>query len=203
MDVRQPQLRGIDPPLILPSAKILLTPFRIQNVPPPMSSYQLALSPAQPLSARTPVHASLSPSTDTLALLWESGYLELWSLQTRLAPGPTKIMDPARTFSGMVGGRDLRQRQVVLPSTPDTIHVLGSNLQGRDIVTVLKIGKETAEGLTTVEIPYRNGRMITNEGKAVVYQTSGGRLLEGQFTDYFCRFILNEISSQAAWRFGR
>ncbi|KAJ7125399.1 IKI3 family-domain-containing protein [Mycena epipterygia] len=163
---------------VLDGSKILLTPFRTQNVPPPMSSYQLALSPAQSLSARTPVHVSLSPSTDMLALLWESGYLELWSLQTRLTPGPTKIMDPARTFCSMVGGRDLRQRQVVLSSTPDTIHALGSTPQGRDVVTVFQIGKETTEGLTTVEIPHRNGRMIPNEGTAVVYQTSSGRLLE-------------------------
>ncbi|KAJ6534029.1 pol II transcription elongation factor [Mycena vulgaris] len=154
---------------VLDGSKILLTPFRSQNVPPPMSSHQLALSPAR----APPVNAGLSPSTDTLALLWESGYLEVWSLQTRLAPGPAKIMDPARTFGGVVGDAALHQRQVVLPSAPDTAYLLGSTSQGLDVVTVVHINKES----TIVEMPSQNGRLLHSEGH-IVWQSSGGQLFE-------------------------
>ncbi|KAJ6593195.1 Elongator complex protein 1 [Mycena capillaripes] len=159
---------------VLDGSKILLTPFRSQNVPPPMSSFQLALSSAQSLS--TPIHASLSPSTDTLALLWESGYLELWSLRTRLTPGPAKIMDPSRTFAGVVGNGG--QRQVMLSMTPDTVHVLGSTPEGHDIVTVVQIGKDAVQTNTAVEMPFQNGRLVPSEGTAALLQASGGGLFE-------------------------
>ncbi|KAJ7496599.1 pol II transcription elongation factor [Mycena latifolia] len=155
---------------VLDGSKILLTPFRIQNVPPPMSSHQLALSPPRP----PPVHAALSPSTDMLALLWESGLLEMSALHTRLSPGPAKIMNPAQTFAGVVGDRELRQRQIMLSSAPDTLYLLGSTPQGRDVVTVVQNGKATA----TVQMPSQNGRLLQSEGGSIVWQASGGRLFE-------------------------
>ncbi|KAJ7935380.1 pol II transcription elongation factor [Mycena leptocephala] len=159
---------------VLDGSKILLTPFRSQNVPPPMSSFQLALSSAQSLS--TPVHASLSPSTDTLALLWESGYIELWSLRTRLTPGPAKIMDPCRTFAGVIGKGG--QRQIMLSMIPDIVHVLGSAPEGYDVVTVVQIGKDTVESSTTVAMPFRNGRLILSEGETLLWQAAGGQLFD-------------------------
>ncbi|KAJ7133724.1 pol II transcription elongation factor [Mycena crocata] len=160
---------------VLDGSKILLTPFRAQNVPPPMSSYQLALSSAQPLSVRTPIHASLSPSMDTLALVWEFGYLELWDLRTRLTPGPGKITDPSRIFSGVVG---VCARQVILSSTPDTVHVLGAAPEGHDVVTVVQIGKDAVDSSNTVHLPFQNGRLMPSDGLAVAWQAPGGQLFE-------------------------
>ncbi|KAJ7478610.1 pol II transcription elongation factor [Mycena galericulata] len=162
---------------VLDGSKVLLTPFRAQNVPPPMSSHQLVLPPVQSLPTRTPIHASLSPSTDTLALLWESGHLEIWSLRTRLTGGPGKIMDPTQTFSGSVGAGDLRLRQVV-QSSVDVFHVLGSTVEGNDIITVLHLSDHTMESAKTVKLPYENGRLIPSDGKELVWQSSGGRLFE-------------------------
>ncbi|KAJ7099343.1 pol II transcription elongation factor [Mycena belliarum] len=159
---------------VLDGSKILLTPFRIQNVPPPMASHQLTLSPARP----PPIHAGLSPLTDTLALLWESGHLELWTLRTRLSPGPAKIMDPLRTFAAVVGDAALSQRQVILHSTPDTVRLLGSNLQGRDIVSVVQSGKDTV----TIEMPSQNGRLLKCDGETIVWQASDGRIFEVDYS---------------------
>ncbi|KAJ6488261.1 pol II transcription elongation factor [Mycena vitilis] len=156
---------------VLDGSKILLTPFRSQNVPPPMSSHQLTLSSAPSLAP--PVHAALSPSTDTLALLWESGYLELWSLQTRLTPGPAKIMDPSRTFAGVVGKH--AQRQVILSATSNIVYVLGSDREGHDIVTTFYYGKDVA-GTSATEMPSQNGRLVPMEGKTVAWQASSGQL---------------------------
>src|SRR5258707_14544479 len=88
-------------------AVILLTPFRSQNVPPPMSSHQLSIFPEQSTSCSmatvtTPIYISFSSEDDTLGVLWEHGYVELWSLKIRLAPGNTKIMDPLKVWSGSI-----------------------------------------------------------------------------------------------------
>ena len=47
------------------SAQLLLTPFRIQNVPPPMSSHKLALSPA----LGPPVHIAFGHVGDVVGVL--------------------------------------------------------------------------------------------------------------------------------------
>ncbi|OBZ69677.1 Elongator complex protein 1 [Grifola frondosa] len=97
---------------VLDGTSLLLTPFRTQNVPPPMCAHVLSLSfPISSLkssSTRTPVpvHASFSSVRDMLAVLWESGVVELFDLHTRLGPGRGKAMDPARIWAGIVGVND-------------------------------------------------------------------------------------------------
>jgi elongator complex protein 1 len=66
--------------LWLTLARLLLTPFRTQNTPPPMSSYQIQLP-------RQPVHVAFSHNTDALAVLLSDGSVQVWDLNTRL-PGP-------------------------------------------------------------------------------------------------------------------
>ncbi|WVW79282.1 hypothetical protein I302_101249 [Kwoniella bestiolae CBS 10118] len=65
---------------VVDGQKLLITPFRTQNTPPPMSSYHLDLP-------SVPVHVSLSDTTDSLALLFSDGLVQVWDLNTRL-PDP-------------------------------------------------------------------------------------------------------------------
>lgn len=69
-----------------------LTPFRIQNIPPPMAAYTLKI----PHSQRPPSHVALSSSGDGLALLWSSPIpvVEIWDLKTRRVGGRGKVMAP-------------------------------------------------------------------------------------------------------------
>ncbi|KAK7691913.1 hypothetical protein QCA50_005318 [Cerrena zonata] len=70
---------------VLDGASILLTPFRSQNVPPPMSAHQLPVTKPTTLDSHCPsipIHISFSPKNDTLVSLWETGYTEVWSEQT-------------------------------------------------------------------------------------------------------------------------
>lgn len=62
---------------VVDGKKLLVTPFRTQNVPPPMSSYQIAL-PEQA------VHVAMSPTEDALGVLFASGRVQVWDLGTRL-----------------------------------------------------------------------------------------------------------------------
>ncbi|KIR40475.1 elongator complex protein 1 [Cryptococcus deuterogattii Ram5] len=65
---------------VIDGTRLLLTPFRTQNTPPPMSSYHLTLP-------STPVHACLSNWDDTAAAVFANGHVIVWKLNTRL-PGP-------------------------------------------------------------------------------------------------------------------
>ncbi|KAJ2918056.1 hypothetical protein MD484_g2395, partial [Candolleomyces efflorescens] len=92
---------------VLDASSILLTPFRTQNVPPPMSSHQLAVkavssldSPSSLYKAKNPVHVAFSADGDALACLWEDGLLQLWALNTRLGPGPGKVLNPSKIWEG-------------------------------------------------------------------------------------------------------
>lgn len=99
---------------VIDGTRLLLTPFRTQNTPPPMSSYHLTLP-------STPVHACLSSSDDTAAALFANGHVMVWKLNTRL-PGPKgsklrrggKVAEPVLDFETKVGGRQRLFRNLAL-----------------------------------------------------------------------------------------
>lgn len=157
-------------------ATILLTPFRSQNVPPPLSSYQLNVSP-EPSASRlvptvtTPIYITFSSEDDTIGILWEHGYVELWSLRIRLLPGDAKIMDPSKIWSGWVDRHDelsdLRSRQLAV-KTLDVAKGLYrvTTLSARHDLVVDYVSDILVEGglvksnkLST--LPQRNSRLMT------------------------------------------
>lgn len=84
--------------------RVLVTPFRTQNVPPPMSSFQLSL-PEQP------VHVGMSPNEDALAVLFASGRVQVWDLGIRLPEaGASRLR-----AGGKVAEPKLRWEQLAAP----------------------------------------------------------------------------------------
>ncbi|KAF8339341.1 pol II transcription elongation factor [Amanita rubescens] len=133
---------------VFDGSSILLTPLRTQNVPPPMSSHQLSL--ALDLSvissacvSRIPVYASFSSEADHLAILWETGYIEYWDLKTRLGPGPGKVMDPVKIWSGVIGGDVRSWRQILVRSLEEhfVIYAIGAS-QEVNIIATVKVDKD-------------------------------------------------------------
>lgn len=165
-----------------PIANILLTPFRVQNVPPPMSSCQLApSSSALPPSierSRTPIHASFSLLSDTLAVLWESGYIEIWSLKTRLEGGRGKIMDPSQVWSGFVNCPLAREHKQLLLSSSDasgtwsTLTVLSSGREN-DIISIVDLDNYDSIRTSVVELPHCNCRLIATDTETMVQGPNG------------------------------
>jgi len=173
------------PPLTLSTASILLTPFRSQNVPPPMSSYQLAVPPNFSLTSATPAHSTpvyvtFSPENDTLGILWEHGYAEIWVLKMRLLPGSGKIMDPFRIWAGIIHeNKDTRWRQVAVQlKGPDsyTVTILGT-VPGAatDTIATLSVKAGTMDSISKFQLPFRNCRLLT--GPVVdTYQGPNGNI---------------------------
>ncbi|KAF8885990.1 IKI3 family-domain-containing protein [Infundibulicybe gibba] len=147
---------------------ILLTPFRTQNVPPPMSSFQLSIKPALslPQSRLCSIHSSFSAERDMAALLWESGYVELWKLETRLGPGRGKVMNPTRAWAGLFGERlSVEYRQIALWAPQST----GDG------------ERSWSPWLRMIEVA-RNSRLVAADNK-FVWQSPDGKLHTYSYED--------------------
>ncbi|KAF9463531.1 pol II transcription elongation factor [Collybia nuda] len=171
---------------VLDGSNILLTPFRVQNIPPPMSSCKLTLTSRESTTSKrlgTPIHASFSSTSDLLAILWESGRAELWSLHTRLQVGRGKVMGPSMVWSGQVGGGDARQYRQIHVSSADALGastslVVLSTDRGSDILTVLDLADfKPPKDVNTLPLPYRNCRLVTEDRK-ITCQGPGGEILQ-------------------------
>ncbi|KAK0495026.1 pol II transcription elongation factor [Armillaria luteobubalina] len=163
---------------VIDGSDILLTPFRTQNVPPPMSSYQLALLPEPSEVSRIPVHVCFSHSSDLLAVLWETGYVEVWDLSTRLTPGRRKVMDPKKVISRTTpSAYPGSYRQVILRSDGSLL-LLGSDN-----------GDELDRRVRSMVMPSRNGRLVPVD-QGIIWQSSSGQLynVRGNTSSLICSF---------------
>ncbi|KAH7883327.1 pol II transcription elongation factor [Phlebopus sp. FC_14] len=189
---------------------VLLTPFRTQNVPPPMSSYQLPVSPSNvipddsttssvprlsSLCRRTPTHVFLSSSSDLMAAIWEQGGIALWALHTRLGPGREKVMDPVLIWFVDLS-EDRFWRQVVVSvldegrSRAVRVVALGCTEAGLDFASIherrFAIGNEPAkesEESWSVAMPGKNGRLVSaSEFLPPFWQSSDGEIFEVNHT---------------------
>ena len=176
--------------------EVLLTPFRSQNVPPPMSSYQLktSLSPSSadtPLS-RTPVHIALSLSNDLLASVWQNGRMSVWSLNTRIGPGKGKVMDPTLVWTAGPCDGEQFWRQVTVSDLTEggkrimRVALLGSQ-GGYDLLAIHEIeiasagdDKPAKKESFLVKMPGVNGRLITSYIHLLpIWQGTNGEIYEG------------------------
>ncbi|THG94781.1 hypothetical protein EW026_g6757 [Hermanssonia centrifuga] len=177
--------------VVLDGASILLTPFRTQNVPPPMSSLQLPLtsSPNAPKhQSRLPSHISFTPDKDIMTSLWETGYIELTDLHTRLGPGPGKVMDPVKLWTGYTvenqTNKAYRQILALVSEEPSLLRlaVLGSENKpdGKDVISLVVLKENEVQGRFEVVLPQRNGRLIPSDD-LLFWQAPDGEIFAVDF----------------------
>ncbi|TDL16914.1 IkappaB kinase complex, IKAP component [Rickenella mellea] len=92
---------------VVDGSDLLLTPFRTQNVPPPMYSCKISLahvsnSQTSLIDGRAPVHVALSPSDDALCVLRHSGRLEIWDVQGPMDSRKPNAFSPVKICEGSV-----------------------------------------------------------------------------------------------------
>lgn len=157
-----------------------------------MSSFQLPLqlSPDAPKNElRLPVHVSFASAKDILVALWETGYVKMTDLHTRLGPGRGKVMDPSDVWTGLASdpppaGRQYRQIWAVSDGRgEDAILLLALAADvhddGKDIITAITLRGRELEERTHVRLPQRNGRLIPSEDRAW-WQAPDGQILAGR-----------------------
>jgi len=121
------------------------------------------------VTVTTPIYISFSSEDDILGVLWEHGYVELWSLKIRLAPGNTKIMDPLKVWSGSIakyGSSTARFRQLALKvidaqTASYSITTLGVEEASSDYISVTTIVGGLSEKNVFLSLPGRNNRLLT------------------------------------------
>jgi elongator complex protein 1 len=161
----------------------------------------LALAPdsgqAPNRPTRAPIHASFSSTADVLAVLWESGYVEWWDLNTRLALGTAKVMAPVLTQAFHLD-RYHGFRQVSLLQG-GCIALLCATDSGNDFVRILtRHGKGDS---SKVSFPSMNGRLVNAEN-ALIWQANDGELFGGlvhsQITS--AELLIVILLEQLTWR---
>ncbi|KAG8980856.1 hypothetical protein FRB90_007441, partial [Tulasnella sp. 427] len=105
---------------VVDGAALLMTPFRLQNCPPPESSYKIVRPPPR---IDPPIHVSQAPNADALICLFPNARVELWWLQTGKrvprTPQDPDIAEPSLIWKGEIPG-DLIARQALLWNSEDT-----------------------------------------------------------------------------------
>lgn len=166
----------------------LLTPFRSQNVPPPMSSFQLVLP-----STRAPLHASFSSTNDTVAFLWESGLVHVWDLQTRLGSGPGKIINPTKVGEGSVSVGLVRR--VSISAVVDgkvTLAILGS--RENDVLTYAEAGGGKFDVKNEVDLSGGGGTIP--DAAVDIWQNSVGQVFLGSSPSVLLSCSLTRVISR-------
>ncbi|CAE6477418.1 hypothetical protein ACGC1H_007622 [Rhizoctonia solani] len=152
---------------VVDGSSVLLTPFKLQNVPPPMSSFKIDLSPNA-----TPAHLAFSSDSRTLAVVRPNRSIQVWELAIRVGTkgkiACPKLIWENSLINGHTGTNDLVcPRQIMLSG--NSILVLGSDSDGsHDIIYITSI---TGLQSTTLRIPCF-GRLIGDS----YYQDNAGQV---------------------------
>lgn len=180
---------GLGMVAVIDRGNALLTPFRLQNVPPPAASYTLGLHE----SKFPPVCLSLSSSGEMLASLaytaQETVEARLWNLNPRKISGRGRIMSPQ-----CLATREINipiPLQIVLDdSSPNrqTLLVLSQDLDGSGKISSYGVESGELQELVTVTCQ-PNGRLVSPSGsEAVLWQSREGVLYHASTMNLLARF---------------
>jgi elongator complex protein 1 len=156
-------------------ARILMTPFRTQNIPPPMSSYIIEVP-------STPVHVAFSPVKDVMAVLLPEGRCQVWNLRsaTKKLKGPrgsAKAADPVlvSTIRLFPSEEDVEPRQICI-DIEGRIVALGSNATSGDCLM------DRSGDIKKDMISDAIGRLaLDGAGKVIAVTQNGSILSIGEF----------------------
>ncbi|KZV82846.1 IkappaB kinase complex, IKAP component [Exidia glandulosa HHB12029] len=153
---------------VVDGAGINLTPFRTQNVPPPMSSYTLASPEACP-----PIHIAFSCASDALCALWEHGQVIVWDLNTAPVLKGAKPCSPTIAKQWTLSSEAL-WRQVSLRHSDDGAHIVSalgnSPAGGMDTLHVLRVGSDER---SVISLPGSGGRLLESNSYPVWQSATG------------------------------
>ncbi|CAE6360205.1 unnamed protein product [Rhizoctonia solani] len=152
---------------VVDGSSVLLTPFKLQNVPPPMSSFKINLN-----SIATPSHLAFSADSRSLAMVRADNSVQVWDLGIR-TDTKGKIAQPKVIWEGALANGSSRADDLICPRqialSESSVLVLGSGKDGlHDTVHITSIRNSES---TTLQVP-RFGRFIGDS----YYQDSAGQV---------------------------
>ncbi|KIM33145.1 hypothetical protein M408DRAFT_149581 [Serendipita vermifera MAFF 305830] len=176
---------------VIDKGAALITPFRMQNVPPPAAAYTLQVG--ERLSP--PIHMAISPSSESLVAIHlnisspPSATLRLWQLNPRRTPGRGKIMTPQQIVSQTIDS--FIPFQVTLTESTDAclVSILGQELDGQGSIKVFRVLKEMCTEEFSASCP-ANGRLVPSGDPecGLIWQSREGTLFHAQSMEPFSSF---------------
>lgn len=106
----------------------------------------------------------------------------MWNLQTRLGPGPEKIMNPTKVGDGSVSVGFARR--VTVSAVTDgkvTLAILGS--RENDVLAYAEVGNEKFEVKNEVDLPGWGGTIP--DASIDIWQDSKGQVFQGRFPCWY------------------
>ena len=153
-----------------------------------MSSFKLVLP-----STRAPLHASFSSTNDTVAFLWESGLVQVWDLQTRLGPGPGKVMNPTKVGEGSASiGLARRVSVSAVADGKVRLAILGS--RENDVLVYAEVGGGEFEVKNEVELSGGGGTIP--DAAVDTWQDPAGQVFEGSSASVSLSRLLTQAISR-------
>lgn len=148
-----------------------------------MSSYKftfrhLPSAPTRTLS--TPCYVTFSPTEDILAALWETGYVELWDLHTRLEFRRAPVMTPELIWGGpLLDGAIFREISISTDAPGSAIArivALGFESNGIDVLQIIDIRQDSINPLEVPSLGSLGWRLALTRG--VVSLHRNGKIFE-------------------------
>ena len=161
----------------LTTARLLVTPFRTQNTPPPMSSYVINLP-------STPVNVSCSTTDDSVAVLFDTGLVQVYDLNTKIPDpksgsklrGGGKVAEPQLKWEAQLAPEGaFAAKQVALAAGEVAVLFWSDKCEGGVIVTARdgQIGQSKA-------VKGDVERLIWGEEAGWLVLNGGGTLVAGE-----------------------
>ena len=102
--------------------------------------------------------------------------MQVWNLQTRLGPGPGKIMSPVKVAQGSIPA--ILARRVSVSTLVDgklTLAILGS--KENDVITHVEVGSGVFEVRNEITLPGRNGTIP--DAATDIWEDCAGQVFQG------------------------
>ncbi|KDQ06369.1 hypothetical protein BOTBODRAFT_622525 [Botryobasidium botryosum FD-172 SS1] len=172
---------------VVDGASVHLTPFRLQNIPPPMFSYKIDFPSAPSSEMAVPIHVSFASGADVLAALYHKARVILWSLGTRGEGVGGKIAKPSLMWDGICS-QVVRAKQVSLwigsGGNAWRIAVLGKRSDSEyEVVEIIQM-HEGSTGSNVLDLPIsQKSRLVKSEGDGIFLVDDNGQLVRLRVDD--------------------
>ncbi|KAH8921164.1 IkappaB kinase complex, IKAP component [Atractiella rhizophila] len=166
---------------VVDGTSLLLTPFRLQNVPPPMSSIKLSTS-----TSTTPAHCILVPTGDKLNLyigvLFSDGLVKVYEWEMEAEPGrASKIKQPVlkTTFDISSGRPDFHSAIQIALSVQDRSLRIGVLFTGEGRTQAVVAAISLVDEWKPSELNYQeasDAKVLLASKTGLHYETSTGAI---------------------------
>ncbi|KAM0790761.1 hypothetical protein ACM66B_004611 [Microbotryomycetes sp. NB124-2] len=160
--------------LVLDGSEMRLTPFRLLNIPPPMSA-TTALATRQ---SRVPVHVAFDDRSPTHLVLYPDGFLEVWHWPVEIGAGKNRarqVAHPTCQASGPVSRDGDRLLALQCAVGTDGSRSCYAVLYATNSGTSVAILDDSLRVSVVHEI--QNARLVTSAGEAFAVERADGIVL--------------------------